>query len=86
MQFPFIIDNIRNALYFKRIMTTDRSLCPLCAWRGDCKKKFNKGSGIHCADFSRDLTVKDNELEEELKRQSKSKDAEKKSKKGLWPM
>jgi len=67
-------------------MTTDRSLCPLCAWRGDCKKKFNKGAGLHCPDFSRDLTVKDKDLEEELKRQSASKDAGKKSKKGLWPI
>lgn len=83
---PFIIDIVMNAIYYGDIMTTDRSLCPICAWRGDCKKKFNKGAGIHCPDFSRDLTVKNKELEEELDNHSKSKDAEKKTKKGLWPM
>jgi len=86
MYLPFTIDIIINAFYYGDIMTIDRSLCPICAWRGDCKKKFNKGAGIHCPDFSRDLTVKNKELEEELDNQSKSKDAEKKTKKGLWPM
>jgi hypothetical protein len=76
----------KNSFKYSYIMTTDRSLCPLCAWRGDCKKKYNKGSGIHCADFSRDLTVKNKELEEELDKQSKGKETEKKPKKGLWPM
>ncbi len=57
----------------------DRSLCPICAWRADCKKKFNKGAGIHCADFSRDLTVKDAELEAELDK-NKPGDAGKKKK------
>ncbi len=63
----------------------DRSLCPICAWRADCKKKFNKGAGIHCADFSRDLTVKDSELESELDKQNKPGEAGKK-KKGLFPL
>ena len=86
MYLPFTIDIIINAFYYGDIMTIDRSLCPICAWRGDCKKKFNKGAGLNCPDFSRDLTVKNKELEEELDNQSKSKDAEKKTKKGLWPM
>ncbi|MGC9324704.1 MAG: hypothetical protein ACP5G0_08170 [Desulfomonilia bacterium] len=67
-------------------MTSDRSLCPICAWRADCKKKFKKGAGIHCPDFSRDLTVKDKDLEEEMAKQSASAGEEKKKKKGLWPM
>ncbi|MDT8272994.1 MAG: hypothetical protein RRA35_07350 [Desulfomonilia bacterium] len=66
-------------------MTLDRSLCPICAWRADCNKKFKKGAGIHCPDFTRDLTVKDKELEDELARQSATPGQEKK-KKGLWPM
>jgi hypothetical protein len=65
---------------------SDRSLCPICAWRADCNKKFKAGAGIHCADFSRDLSIKDKELEEEAAKQSGSKDAGKKPKKGLWPM
>ncbi len=39
-------------------MTIDRSLCAICAWRGDCNKKFMQGSGVHCPDFTRDLTIK----------------------------
>lgn len=65
--------------------TMDRSLCPICAWRADCKKQFNKGAGVHCADFSRDLTVKDKDLEEELEKQ-KSKPEAGKKKKGLFPL
>jgi hypothetical protein len=63
-------------------MTMDRSLCPICAWRADCKKKFNKGAGIHCPDFSRDLTVKDSELAAELEKQNKKPEETGKKKKG----
>jgi len=66
-------------------MSVDKSLCPICAWRGDCKKKFNKGAGLNCPDFSRDLTVKNEELEAELDKTSNT-DKGKKAKKGLWPM
>lgn len=65
-------------------MTMDRSLCPICAWRADCKKKFNKGAGIHCPDFSRDLTVKNSELEDELEKKDKPEAGKKK--KGLFPL
>jgi hypothetical protein len=65
--------------------TMDRSLCPICAWRADCKKQFNKGAGIHCPDFSRDLKVKDKDLEGEIDKQNKPADAGKK-KKGLFPL
>jgi len=65
---------------------SDRSLCPICAWRADCNKKFKPGAGIHCPDFSRDMSIKDKELEEEAAKESGSKDAGKKPKKGLWPM
>ena len=50
--------------------------------REDCKKKFKKGAGIHCPDFSRDLNVKNKELEEELEKESKPE----KKKKGLFPL
>lgn len=39
-------------------MTMDRVLCGICAWRGDCNKKFMHGEGIHCPDYTRDLTIK----------------------------
>jgi hypothetical protein len=39
-------------------MTMDRSLCGICAWRRDCNKKFLHGEGIHCPDYTRDLTIR----------------------------
>ena len=65
---------------------SDRSLCSICAWRADCNKKFKPGAGIHCPDFSRDMAIKNSDLEEEAAKQSGSKDTGKKPKKGLWPM
>gem|GEM_PF-226401 len=65
---------------------SDRSLCSICAWRADCNKKFKPGAGIHCPDFSRDMAIKNSDLDEEAAKQSGSKDTVKKPKKGLWPM
>ena len=35
-------------------------MCVVCAWRGDCKKKFaiQKDPNPRCADFSRDVSIK----------------------------
>ena len=68
------------------VAMSDRSLCPICAWRGDCNKKFKAGAGVHCPDFSRDLTIKNPELEAEADRQADQKSCAKKPKKGLWPI
>lgn len=38
----------------------DRSLCAICAWRRDCKKKFSHGEGVYCPDYTKDLTIRDN--------------------------
>jgi hypothetical protein len=37
-----------------------RTLCSVCAWRKDCKKKFSfeQGGSVKCQDFSQDLTLK----------------------------
>jgi hypothetical protein len=60
-------------------MSNDRALCTLCAWRGDCNKKYKSAGGVNCPDFSRDITVKTEEPSEQKK-------VEKKPKKGLWSM
>jgi len=39
-------------------MTVDKSLCAICAWRGDCKKKFKQGEGLYCPDYSRDISIR----------------------------
>jgi hypothetical protein len=41
-------------------MTHDnRRICPLCAWRGTCAKRFSMGDDatLHCPDFSRDVAL-----------------------------
>lgn len=42
-------------------MTHDaRKICPLCAWRGSCAKRFSMGDDatLHCPDFSEDVTLR----------------------------
>jgi hypothetical protein len=63
-------------------MSKDRVLCPICAWRGDCNKKYSQGEGLNCPDFSRDVTIK--AIEEQPLKEAKKE--EKKPKKGLWPI
>ncbi|MBI5102373.1 MAG: hypothetical protein HZB33_11125 [Nitrospirae bacterium] len=43
-------------------MEIRKQSCTLCAWRLDCQKKFSvSGRDIHCPDYSRDLSVKEDE-------------------------
>jgi len=47
-------------------------LCLVCAWREFCQKKFqiSRQSGKTCPDFTRDLSIKeDNNLEEKDKQE-----------------
>ena len=39
--------------------TEARTLCGLCAWRAECKKKFSfeQGGSTRCADYSEDVTL-----------------------------
>lgn len=38
----------------------NRTICPLCAWRGSCAKRFSRGDDatLHCPDFSEDVTLR----------------------------
>ncbi len=41
-------------------MTRDaRITCAVCAWRGDCRKKFSMTNAAHCPDFTRDISIKE---------------------------
>jgi hypothetical protein len=42
------------------------ALCVVCAWRKDCQKKFLKGHEVtlRCADFARDVAIKDGERDD----------------------
>ncbi len=35
-----------------------KTMCAVCAWRKNCKKKFKVSAGeAHCPDFSRDVQL-----------------------------
>lgn len=37
-----------------------RQICPCCAWRGNCAKRFAMGDDatLHCPDFSEDVSLR----------------------------
>lgn len=46
-------------------------ICAICAWRATCQKKFSvSGKDMRCAEFVRDVTIKEEqeETEEEEKK------------------
>jgi hypothetical protein len=63
-------------------MTIDRALCAICAWRGDCNKKFMHGSGVYCPDYTKDVSIRERVTEKtEKKVVEKPKNAKGKRKK-----
>jgi hypothetical protein len=42
------------------------NICAVCAWRADCQKKFSiSGKDINCPDFSKDLSVSEENKDRE---------------------
>jgi len=68
---------ITNAIII--CMSMDRTLCAICAWRGDCNKKFMQGNGVHCPDYTRDLTIRAATEEKEEDKKLKDKKGKKKT-------
>ncbi len=52
--------------------------CLVCAWRGDCQKKFSMSipEANACVDFSRDVSLKKEEPEDEESEKSEEKKEE----------
>jgi len=50
----------------------NRKICPLCAWRANCAKRFSRGddASLHCPDFSEDVTLRKLRRADEQDRQS----------------
>jgi hypothetical protein len=47
-------------------MSSQQDICIVCAWRENCQKKFSvSGKDIRCADFVRDLSIKEEQAPEE---------------------
>lgn len=41
--------------------------CAICAWRQSCQKKFSlSGKLMHCPEFVRDLTIKEEKEDENI--------------------
>jgi hypothetical protein len=57
-------------------MSTEKKYCVICAWRAACQKKFSVSSdaagNVHCPDYSRDLSIKDSDIEEAVKKDQSS--------------
>jgi len=51
---------------------SERKYCAICAWRGNCQKRFsvsrNAQGFVHCPDYSRDMSIRDNEIDEAVKK------------------
>jgi hypothetical protein len=57
-------------------MGTEKKYCAICAWRVSCQKRFGISTdatgNVHCPDYSRDLSIKDKDIEEAVKRDQSS--------------
>jgi hypothetical protein len=53
-------------------MSSEKKYCAICAWRMGCQKRFSvvtdSVGSVRCPDYSRDLAIKDNEIEEAVKK------------------
>jgi hypothetical protein len=57
-------------------MSSTGLICAVCAWRATCQKKFTvSGKDMRCAEFVRDVTIKEEpeETVEEKKNDKKGK-------------
>jgi hypothetical protein len=47
-------------------MTTEVSLCAVCAWRKECQKRFLKSREVEfrCPDFTKDMAIKETEKQD----------------------
>jgi len=53
-------------------MSSTQLICAVCAWRETCKKKFSvSGKDMRCAEFVKDVSIKQKSEEEAEKKESK---------------
>ncbi|MDY0188324.1 MAG: hypothetical protein RBR16_10415 [Syntrophus sp. (in: bacteria)] len=55
---------------------SERKICAICAWRANCQKRFNvvtdSMGNVRCPDYSRDLSIKDRDVDEAEKKDRSS--------------
>ena len=53
-------------------MSSEKKYCAICAWRGSCQKRFSVATDaqglVHCPDYSRDLSIKDQDIDAAVKK------------------
>ena len=53
-------------------MGTEKKYCSICAWRATCQKRYTVSldalGHVHCPDFTRDLAIKDRDIDEAQKK------------------
>lgn len=49
-------------------MGENKVLCIVCAWRATCQKQFSMKAGQKCAEFVRDVSIKETSEKEEEKK------------------
>ena len=53
-------------------MGTEKKYCAICAWRVGCQKRFSVATdstgSVRCLDYSRDLAIKDQDIDEAVKK------------------
>ena len=53
-------------------MGNEKKYCAICAWRASCQKKFSVATDaqglVHCPDYSRDLSIKEQDIEAAVKK------------------
>ena len=55
-------------------MSSTKLICAICAWRATCQKKFTvSGRDLRCAEFVRDVTIKEESEEEAATEEKKDK-------------
>lgn len=51
---------------------SERKYCAICAWKGNYQKRFSVSTDaqgfVHCPDYSRDMSIKDNQIDEAVKK------------------
>ncbi len=57
-------------------MGTEKRYCSICAWRENCQKRFSVATDsfgmVICPDFTRDLSIKDKDIDEAEKREKEN--------------
>ncbi|MBI5739268.1 MAG: hypothetical protein HZA16_00990 [Nitrospirae bacterium] len=46
----------------------NKTICAICAWRATCKKQFSMSGDVKCADYVRDVSIKEEKEEDEGKK------------------